>query len=54
MPSKKSAIFNYVPHKRIKDDDNFQEWFEHYKDHLINMYLEGIKDCRRRFDSCCM
>lgn len=38
MHNKKCAIFNYVPHKRQKDDDNFQEWYEHYKDHLINMY----------------
>ena len=38
MSFKKCPIFNYVPHKQIKDDDNFQEWYEHYKDHLIKMY----------------
>jgi hypothetical protein len=39
MSSKKSAIFNYIPHKRQIEDDNFQEWYEHYKEHLLNMYL---------------
>lgn len=38
MSYKKCSISNYIPHKQIKDDDNFQEWYEFYKDHLIKMY----------------
>jgi hypothetical protein len=38
MSLKKCPISNYIPHKQIKDDSNFQEWYEYYKDHLINMY----------------
>ena len=47
MHNKKCAIFNYVPRKRQIDDDNFQEWYEHYKEHLISMYsgTNKIFDC---------
>jgi hypothetical protein len=27
----------------MKDDGNFQEWYEYYKDHLINMYIGTSK-----------
>jgi hypothetical protein len=43
MSCKKCPISNYIPHKQIKDDDNFKEWYEYYKDHLINMYTGTSK-----------
>jgi hypothetical protein len=43
MSYKKCPIFNYIPHKQMKDDGNFQEWYEYYKDHLINMYIGTSK-----------
>jgi oligoribonuclease NrnB/cAMP/cGMP phosphodiesterase (DHH superfamily) len=34
----KSQIFNYIPNKQIKGDDNFDEWYSNYQKHLIEMY----------------
>ena len=45
----KTAIFNYIPHKRIKV--NFQIWFNEYKVDLINLYSILIETLEERYDN---
>ena len=43
--TKKCTIFNYIPHKTpfmVKKDENFEEWYLHYKDHLYTMFVETV------------
>ena len=49
--NKKCVIFNYIPHK-LKKKNTFNNWFNEYEDHLINMFniIKEILESRHTKD----
>jgi len=42
---RRCTIFNYIPHDTPymkKKDENFEKWYENYKEDLIEMYTKTV------------
>jgi hypothetical protein len=51
---KKCVIFNYIPHKTPKILNStiyFEEWYEYYKEDLIEMYYKTMNLVKEQYNT---